>query len=205
LGIHPWCVPGSAAEELERELDQGFARYVVEWGDKLVAVGEFGLDRGSRETTECFDDQISLFKRHMVWAKKLCLPVIIHSVKAHGKTLELLRASPPPKGGVLHSYSGPKEMIPNYAALGLAFSYSGNLNVSKKARESLLATPTDRILFETDGPHSMGFDTQEPVTPSMLAEVVETACQILQQSKEWCWSLHHENYSRIFGSIQHQD
>lgn len=196
LGIHPWCVP-----ELDHRgvllLDKGFERYSSRWGQALSAVGEFGLDRSKSIYRDCFAQQRSLFIRHLELANRKNLPVIIHVVKAHGEALELLSMNQPSRGGVLHSYSGSVEMIERYAKLGLSFSYSGNLK-QNRAKDCLLATPPERLLFETDGPYGRSLLGAEVTEPSELPEVVSLAAQILGRSAEWCWARHCETWARIF-------
>ena len=198
LGVHPWSLTERKLTPID-QLEESFLSFAESLGRNLVAVGEFGLDRSRAEFKECFAAQTNLFRAHLRWADKLHLPVIIHSVRALGKTLELLQLSPPGKGGVLHSYAGPPEMVDSFSSLGLYFSYSGNLKTSAKARESLKRTSPERILFETDGPFSKGLGVgNEAVGPHHLPEVLETASQILGKSVEWCWSVHDENTERLF-------
>jgi TatD DNase family protein len=199
LGIHPWCVPHHSNEWLMKKLQSGFEYYPKLWGQRLVAVGEFGLDRSTAELKGCFQVQEEIFLKHLALAEALALPVILHLVRAPGRGLELLVQSPPSNGGVLHSYSGPPDMVGAFAEVGLSFSFSGNLSYSAKARQSLRLTPHDRLLFETDGPHSKGLSAPGVLGPEKLPRVVDLASEILGRSKEWCWSVHRENCHRIFG------
>lgn len=199
LGIHPWCVPGAEISDLLGQLDEGFQKYPSDWAGRLRAVGEFGLDRSNARFKDCFEAQGQLFSRHLSWAHTLSLPVIIHSVAAHAATQKLLQEGPSVPGGVLHSYAGPKELIPVYAELGLCFSYSGHLAHSKKAQESLRKTPPERLLFETDGPQGPRVGQEETLSPTSLPHVIGLAAKILDRSEEWCRSVHRENSCRVFG------
>lgn len=199
LGIHPWCIPGRNPDELVHRLDDAFQTYPARWGDKLRAVGEFGLDRSREEYKDCFEVQKMLFARHLEWAERLSLPVIIHVVKAHGACCELLSRGPRPASGVLHSFSGPKELLQQYAEFDLCYSYSGNLARSEKAREALRHTPQDRLMFETDGPEGPQIEEEEVLSPASLGHVVRMAAKILDKSTDWCWATHRENCARVFG------
>lgn len=199
LGLHPWALAGLDPDSVMELVDSAFGERPSRWGAGLVAVGECGLDRARTELKALFPLQIEVFDLHLRWAQKLQLPIIVHSVQAIGATLEALKARPCPRGGVMHSYGGPPEMIARFAELGMYFSYSGNLNLSKKARESLLATPRDRLLWETDGPYGKGLDGGTlAVGPQCLPQVVVFASQILGKSIEWCWSVHNENMASLF-------
>lgn len=194
LGWHPWCLPGHEFEEVRDRMDQAFAHLTSEWKDRLVAVGEFGLDRARPEFKECFELQVQVFRHHLTWAKRLNLPVILHSVRALGKTLELLKQDPPTKGGVLHSYSGPPDMIDAFAEVGMYFGFSPALADSEKQSQSLQKAPTERILFESDLPG--GEKKHNPA--EALRQVVRLAAKILDKSEEWCWSVQRENCKRLF-------
>lgn len=199
LGLHPWAIAELPPEVAVDVLNSAFDRLPSAWGDSLVAVGECGLDRSRAELKALFPLQVEVFDLHLQWAGKLELPVIVHCVQALGPTLTALQARPCPRGGVMHSYGGPPEMIAPLTELGMHFSYSGNLVTSKKARESLLATPHDRLLWETDGPYGKGLEGGAlPVAPHCLPQVVVFASQILGKSIEWCWSVHNENMAGLF-------
>ena len=197
FGIHPWCVPGSEFPDLTRSLDEGWTKHAPLWGERLVAVGEFGLDRSNKEFKDCFEIQEQLCRRHLELAERVELPVILHVVRCHGRALALLERYAHLRG-VVHSYSGPPELVEDFLQLGLSLSYSGNIMQSEKARKSLKATPSEAILFETDGPAGNGLSNAGESGPKNLQEVLQVASSILGKSIEWCRSVHNENTSRVF-------
>ena len=78
IGIHPRCIPPDWQKVLE--FIEGYSGY--------IAIGEIGLEKGSDEEKEILKAQILL-------AKKLDIPVIIHTPKKNKelileKTLEIL-------------------------------------------------------------------------------------------------------------------
>src|SRR5206468_3835534 len=117
---------------------------------------EIGLDRW----IENYD--LPLQEEMFVWQLRLAaernLPVSIHCLQAWGKLLELLQKEPRPACGfVLHSYGGPREMIPPLMKLGAYFSLPGYFahERKQKQRETFQAVPLDRLLIETDAPDQM--------------------------------------------------
>jgi TatD DNase family protein len=81
----------------------------------------------------------------------------------------------------MHSYSGPKELVPRYAGLGLSFGFSAAVGREggRKVTQALLAVPSDRLLLETDAPdqpgaalRASGNDRNEP------AELLTVANQV---------------------------
>jgi TatD DNase family protein len=201
LGIHPWCVLHRDPDDLIELLDYAFETYPKAWGKRLRAVGEFGLDRAKKELKACSQAQERVFKHHLKWAEQLSLPVILHVVKAHGATSELLKEGPAPRGGVIHSFTGPEELLHLYQDYELCFSYSGSLARSERARKALRATPHHKIMFETDGPDGPPVSETDLLSPASLPTVVKMGADVLGKSEEWCWSLHRENCQRVFGSL----
>ena len=74
----------------------------------FVALGEIGLDYHWAKKIK--DLQKELFIRQIELANKLDLPVIIHTREAMGDTYEILKAHEVKKKGVIHCFSGSKEM-----------------------------------------------------------------------------------------------
>jgi TatD DNase family protein len=88
-------------------------------------------------------------------AVELDRPVSIHCLKAWGLLLDLLSSHRlPPRGFLLHSYGGPKELIGPLADLGAYFGFPGYFLQIKKQRqrEVFRSVPKDRLLVETDAP-----------------------------------------------------
>ena len=108
-GIHPEQA-GDAPEDWLTELKELAAH------PKCRAVGEIGLDYYWAENPPK-ERQQELFRRQVLLAKELGLPVIIHDREAHADTLEVLRELRPQ--GVLHCFSGSAEMAREAAALGM--------------------------------------------------------------------------------------
>lgn len=188
FGIHPWALEPSTSPETYRDmLGQGWVQYARRWGDRLVAVGEFGLDR-SKTRGRALELQRSVFSDHLELARTAALPVILHLVRADGLALELLRELPPPHGGVVHAFSSQPETIPAYAELGLSFGFGAGLLRFPKVREALRAAPSDRFMFETD----------DPKDRYNLGEIIEAASQVLGKSVEYLRKQHSENCARVF-------
>lgn len=153
VGVHPWYVHSLAEEALALAL-QDLPVHVASTG--AVAIGECGLDgEKARQGFASMDLQTRVLERHLEVARELCLPVVLHCVGAHGAMLELLeRHGPLTRGGVMHSYSGPADLIGRYARLGLRFSFAGIVSHenAKRPRKALASVPLSHLLVESDGP-----------------------------------------------------
>ncbi|KAJ0243715.1 TatD related DNase [Hirschfeldia incana] len=151
FGIHPWYVAERSPQWFET-LKSLFET------TPSAAVGEIGLDKGSKGKEIDFSDQVGVFRQQLELAKELNKPASIHCVRAFGDLLEITKSLGPfPAGLILHSYLGSAEMVPEFAKLGAYFSFSGFLMSmsEKKAKKMLKAVPSDRILLETDSPDAL--------------------------------------------------
>jgi TatD DNase family protein len=153
VGLHPWYVHTLSPAELQRAL-AALPQIIAEQG--ACAVGECGLDKPKAKAGGApLDVQTAVLRVHLDVARALALPVVLHCVEAHGALLALLEEGGPlPAGGVMHSYSGPGELVPRYAALGLTFSFAGIVTRAnaRRPREAARAVPLERLLVESDGP-----------------------------------------------------
>ena len=144
VGIHPEHA-AYVPENWESELEQLLKR------DKVVALGEIGLDYHYPEPPR--DVQREVFVRQLEIAKRLDIPVVIHSREASADTLDILKEYKP--RGVLHCFSGSAETAREVVKLGMYIGFTGVLTFknSKKARAACEAVPIDRLLLETDCPY----------------------------------------------------
>lgn len=151
LGIHPQALPGMAPSGDDRHLAD-LEALLARGG--AVAVGECGLDGPSVEAGAPLDRQRAVLRGHLAIARRLGLPVLLHTLRVHDAMLEELARDGLPSGGVLHSFSGSAEQVPAFAALGLHFSFAGPVTY-EGARKPLAAARSvapDRLLVETDAP-----------------------------------------------------
>lgn len=194
FGLHPWAIDGELPAQVQlARLEQGWREHAVTWGDRLRAVGEFGLDRSRRMQAVPLQLQRELFSWHLDKARQRDLPLILHLVRCDGLALSLLAESGP-WTGVVHAFSSHRQTVPAYLETGLALSYGGGLLRSEKVRQALKATPLERLMFETDAPAgAAGLGG-----PAQLLEIVQAASQVLGKSVEYLLARQRENCQRIF-------
>lgn len=202
-GIHPqWVVEQDekilreTLLELERALrGEGYPR--------PRALGEIGLDYANGQRKARAAIQKSVFRSQLCLARELNLPVLLHILKAHGSALDIIkRDGLPERGGVVHSYSGSKELVREYEALGLYISFAG-LVCQPKARRLRAAVPAvsiERLLVETDAPDQTPLPHQPgPNQPAFLVAVVESIAELRAQSAERIAARTDANARRLFG------
>ena len=121
---------------------------------KVVAIGEIGYDFHWDTTTK--EEQEFAFIKQIEIAKKHKLPISIHSRDAIELTLKTLRNyNAKEVGGVMHSYSGSKEMAQLFIKENFYLGISGpvtfkNGRVIKEVVESI---DLKYLLTETDSPY----------------------------------------------------
>lgn len=123
--------------------------------EKVVAWGEIGLDFHYNNSPR--DVQMAVFARQLCAARKLNLPVIIHTREAEKETIEILKTeySGAERRGVFHCFSGSPELAKSALDLGFAVSFSGIVTFKKADELRAIArqVPLDRLLIETDCPY----------------------------------------------------
>ena len=144
VGIHPSdCegLPENYIEQLKK----------LASNEKVVAIGEIGLDYHYEGYNR--ELQIACFKEQLELAKKINLPVVIHSREATKDTMDILKEYKPK--GVMHCFSGSVETAKEIIDLGMMISFTGVLTFknSKKAVEACEIIPIERIMLETDCPY----------------------------------------------------
>ncbi|MCH5260054.1 MAG: TatD family hydrolase [Lachnospiraceae bacterium] len=147
MGVHP-----SETGELDEDSFQWLRKQCSV--DKVVAVGEIGLDYHWKEPEVRI--QKLWFERQLELAREVSLPVIIHSREAARDTLDMMQALHAGEiGGVVHCYSYTKEIAREYLQMNYYFGIGGVITFpnAKKLREAVEYIPMDKILLETDSPY----------------------------------------------------
>ena len=122
--------------------------------NKIVAVGEIGLDYYDRGIPLNKPLQMQAFRMQLELAQKLDLPVIVHDRDAHGDCFETILRYPGVRG-VFHSFSGSVEMARELYRRGWMISFSGVVTFKNAPRvqEVAASVPLEHLLIETDAPY----------------------------------------------------
>ncbi|MET0339774.1 MAG: TatD family hydrolase [Polyangiales bacterium] len=169
-----------------------------------IAVGECGLDAPvARKLGPDLDVQSEVVDAHLELARARDLPVILHCVRAHGRMLEVLeRHGPLPRGGVMHAYGGPVELIARYQRLNLRFSFGGIVTHegAKKPRAAALAIPPELLLVETDGPSQVPAGSQRPRSePGDVPRILHAIAALRGEPVREVAARTHANTLALFG------
>jgi TatD DNase family protein len=208
FGYHPWYV-----KERSAEWQKNLTRFLDEVPS---ALGEIGLDRWIEDYDTPQQEEAFIWQLRL--AAERNLPVSIHCLKAWGRLLEILQNEPRPTCGfVLHSFGGPKEMVPGLAELGAYFSFPGYFAHERKVkqREAFRSVPPDRLLIETDAPdqllpdnlsnYSFTDSNGKPLNhPANLGAVYRFMAELLGKPFERLAEEVEENFLRVFGELRRQ-
>lgn len=191
LGFHPndlYAFSEADYERLETLLKQ----------HSLTALGEIGLDYHWDDVTK--EDQKKGFRRQLALAKTYQVPILIHMREATQDTLEILKQYAP-LPGIMHCYSGSKEIAQELIKLGLYISFGGPLTFknSRGAPQTAQALPIDRLFVETDcpylTPHPFRGKQNEPM---YVRYTFDKLCEIKGLDAKTLAAQMQENYKKLF-------
>lgn len=143
-GFHPENLQGATLDDLK--IIEKFAQ-----NKKCVAIGEIGLDYHWMDSPK--EVQREFFEAQIELAKKLDIPVIVHDRDAHGDTLDILKSTK--AKGVVHCFSGSREMAKEIIRLGMYIGLNGVVTFpnARKSLEVVKEIPIERLVLETDCPY----------------------------------------------------
>ncbi|HDR2499418.1 TatD family hydrolase [Enterobacter roggenkampii] len=195
LGLHPIVIERHRNEDIE-QLDE----IVQTAGDKLVAIGEIGLDL-YREHPH-FERQQTILDAQLRLAKRHDLPVILHSRRTHDKLAMHLKRIDLPRKGVVHGFSGSQQQAQRFIELGYKIGVGGTITYPRasKTRDVMAQLPLSALLLETDAPDMPlnGFQGQ-PNRPEQAARVFATLCELRKETEEAIAGALLENTRSVFG------
>lgn len=121
---------------------------------KIVAIGETGLDyyRSQGDLTW----QQERFRTHIIAAKKIQKPLIIHTRNAKEDTIRIMQEEKAEAvGGVMHCFSEDWTVAKKALDLNFYISLSGIVTFKNATTMHEVAknVPLDRLLIETDAPY----------------------------------------------------
>ena len=189
-GFHPENLEGASLEDLR--IIEKFAK-----NKKCVAIGEIGLDyhwmsSSKKVQKDFFEAQIDL-------AKRLDMPVIVHDREAHGDTLDILKNTKPK--GVVHCFSGSKEMAKEIIKLGMYIGLNGvvTFNNARKSLEVVKEIPLDKLVLETDCPYLAPVPMRGKINnSSYIPYIAQKIADILDMDAQELLNQTNENAKKLY-------
>jgi TatD DNase family protein len=140
LGYHP--TEGTDPEGVLRLIEQNH--------DRIVGVGEAGLDYHWESDLRRRDQQKVVFRKFIAAAEKYRLPVVIHSWDAEPDCFMMVNDAKVPC--IFHCFSGTPELAKQIVDREFWISFSTQICTSKNHRKLARAVPLESMLLETDSP-----------------------------------------------------
>ena len=151
--------------------------------ERVVAIGECGLDYFREAEREHKKEQVVLFRAQIELAIKTDLPLMLHvrpmqgTMDAYEDVLRILseyKISHPNLIGTAHFFVGNIDIAQQFLDLGFYISFSGVITIFPEYEDVVKFVPIDRILPETDAPFASPLQYRgKRNEPSYVSEVVK--------------------------------
>ena len=195
IGIHPQYVEaGENIEDLKK-------LYVENSKDKIVAIGEIGLDY--HYTKEFKEEQKILFKDQLEFASDVGLPVQIHSRDASIDTIEVLESTvKKPEKIMFHCFDLNEQTAKYIIEKGYKISVGGNITYKRTdtAIRVIREMPIENIMTETDSPYLTPVPHRGERNESLnISYVIEKIAEIKEMDKEEVAKILYNNAIEFYG------
>ena len=150
IGFHP-----SETKQMSEDDIEWLKTHAVK-ENKVVAIGEIGLDYHWSESEEENKNQQHWFRRQITLAKEVGMPIVVHSREAAADTMNIIKdENAADCGGIIHCYSYSAEQARQYVDMGFYIGVGGVITFKNARRliETVEAIPLERIVLETDCPY----------------------------------------------------
>ena len=197
-GISPNDIP-QTEEELWKMVDE--IEKLAKENDKVLAIGEIGLDYYWEKDEKMRKLQRKAFIEQINMANRLNLPIVIHTREAVMDTLSILKENSVKNKGIFHCCPLNRELVKEGLKLGFYISFAGPITFknSKNADEIIDMIPNDRMLIETDSPYL----SPEPLRgrrndPRNVKYIAKKIAAVKGISEEEVSRITYENVKRIY-------
>jgi TatD DNase family protein len=151
LGIHP-----HEAKDAPDDLAAAFDELREQYGSRIVAVGETGLDYHYDHSPRAVQREV--FARQLAYARERGLPLVFHQREAHEDFVAGLRAGfdPGKQRGIVHCFTGTAEEALLFTGeFGLVLGIGGvvTFKTAQGLRDAVAAVGLEAIVLETDCPY----------------------------------------------------
>lgn len=184
---HIWAIVGQHPTEWIEHFDVEKFRELIQH-EKVVAIGECGMDYFREEERAHKAEQAVFFKQQIELAIEVGLPLMLHirpeagTMDAYDVALDILeeyKKNAPQLTGTAHFFVGDERIAKRFLDLGFYISFSGVVTFVEDYQKIAAIVPLDRILSETDAP----FAAPHPYRgkrnePAYVVEVVKKIAEI---------------------------
>lgn len=191
IGLHPEYI-----KEISKKEKDLFMKKIMENRDFISGIGEVGLDYYWIKERDWREKQKELFLEFIQLAKKLDLPLIVHSRDAVADCIKILEANEMAGRKVLMHLMTDKDFLDRILRNGWFISVGPGILKSKASRKVARDCPLSNLLLETDSPW---FGFGERGTPLNVFKVAEKIAEIKKIALEEVEKQTDLNATKFFG------
>lgn len=173
------------------------AEFIRRHRNRLVAVGEVGLDYWAVQETSLKEVQREVFKVLIDVAREVGLPLNVHSRSAGRHAVAMLLESGADKVH-MHAFDGKASAALPGVEAGFFFSIPPSVVRSRQKQKLVKQLPLDCLLVESDSP-VLGPVPSERNEPANVVVAIETIAEIKGLNVERVASALWENTLRLYG------
>jgi TatD DNase family protein len=189
----------------EKEFEyKKYSDLIVSNADKVVAVGEIGLDywyrpKSKKKRHEFKNKQLRIFLDQVKLADELSLPLVLHCRLAYEDLLDELSKISNKEGGVIHCFCGTLKEAQEFVNLGYSIGVNGI--IFKLDLDTVIKNvPLEKMVLETDCPYlsppQVKDERNEPINLKYIAEKIAKVKNIDSKKVE---SITTNNAKELFG------
>lgn len=164
--------------------------------DRLVALGEVGLDRWMVKTEAEWRVQEAILAQFVAVASDLDLPLNVHSRSAGRHAIDFLKRCGA-RRVLLHAFDGKTAAAVEGADAGYAFSIPPSIVRSPQKQKLVRRLPLDCLLLETDSP-VLGPDPEVRNEPANVVVACQAIAELKGVSPETVARITTDNARRLF-------
>ncbi len=201
IGVHPVSSTGVY------EFNESAYQELVDGCDKVVAIGECGLDFFRTEQVDMASEkkrQSKLFEVQIEFAVRNNLPVMIHARAATAEVLDVLVSKKREHGDALHAhthfFTETTDIARQYLELDCTLSFTGVITFVPDYHELVRYVPLNMMMAETDAPFvSPAPHRGQRNDPLMVQYIAKQICELRPESDEMVRAALINNTKRVFG------
>jgi TatD DNase family protein len=183
-----WATVGVHPTDLANEIFDEAAFLELALDEKVVAVGETGLDYFRDQSVETKQKQMDLFRKHIELSQKAGKPMMLHVRSSKGTddayhdALEELESWKSKSGGVkanFHFFSGSTACMKDIVSSGFTVSVDGPITFVGEYDEMVRECPVESLMAETDAPFAAPTPYRgKTCEPWMVKEVISKIAEL---------------------------